>query len=416
MNGEIHQEGKRISVKGNIGVSDLQVLCAALYQAIDQRGYADVTLDFSICDGITEAVMLPLMPIVTKYRERNDIDFRLIEPQEDILRRLFVNANWAHYIAPDGYHPNPHEGGHVPALRFGDDGDEGQGEILDRVMGLILSRLQTDRDTLKAVEWSLGEIMDNVSSHAESPVGGFVQATAYLNQNSVEFVVADAGIGIPASMSMNDHAAALLDVINEGVTRDKTRNAGNGLFGSYQVATLSHGSFEIRSGFGLLYRTGTENLMNRRLTAPYQGTSVRCRIGLEERGLLDKALRFRGEPHDPPYDYIERKFESDEGDLAVEMKDEARHDFGSRQGGRRIRGMLENLLRERRIIVLDFSGVGVISSSFADEVFGRLFVDMGPRAFMTRIEMRHVDPTVGGLIDRAIVQRTRLGNGATDTG
>ena len=139
-----------------------------------------------------------------------------------------------------------------------------------------------------------------------------------------------------------------------------------------------------------------------------------CRIGLDERALLDKALRFKGEPHDPPYDYIERRFENDGGDLTVEMRDEARHDFGSRQGARRIRGMLENLLRERRTIVLDFSGVGVISNSFADEVFGRLFVEMGPRAFMTRIEMHHVDPTVEGLIDSAIVQRTKLGNGATD--
>ena len=48
MNGEIHREGKWISVKGSIGVSDLHVLCAALYHAIDQRGYADVTLDFLI--------------------------------------------------------------------------------------------------------------------------------------------------------------------------------------------------------------------------------------------------------------------------------------------------------------------------------------------------------------------------------
>ena len=415
MRGEVHRDGGRISIKGGIGASDLHVLCSVLHQAIDQRGYADVTLDFSICDGITEAVMLPLMPIVTKYRERNGVDFQLIEPQEDGLGRLFINTNWAHYIAPGDYQPNLHEGGHVPALRFGEAGDESQGEILDRVMSLILSRLETDRDTLKAVEWSLGEIMDNVASHAESPVGGFVQATAYLNQNSVEFVVADAGIGIPASMGMGDHTSALRDVINEGVTRDKTRNAGNGLFGSYQVATLSHGSFEIRSGFGLLYRTGAGNLTNRRLTAPYQGTSVRCRIGLEERGLLDKALRFRGEPHDPPFDYIERKFESDGDDLTVKMKDEASRDFGSRHGGRRVRGMLENLLRERRIVVLDFTGVGVVSSSFADEVFGRLFVEMGPRAFMTRIDMRHVDPTVEGLIDRAIVQRTRLGNGVTET-
>lgn len=73
--------------------------------------------------------------------------------------------------------------------------------------------------------------------------------------------------------------------------------------------------------------------------------------------------------------------------------------------------MLENLLREGQAVTLDFSGVGVVSSSFADEVFGRLFVEMGPRAFMTRIAMRNVDRTVEGLIDRAIVQRTRLGNG-----
>ena len=126
--------------------------------------------------------------------------------------------------------------------------------------------------------------------------------------------------------------------------------------------------------------------------------------------LLDEALRFEGKPHDPAYDYIERKFENEAGELIFNMKEHAERDFSSRQGGKRVRQTIENLLSERRAIALDFIGVGVISSSFADEVFGRLFVDMGPRAFMTRIEMRNVDRTVGGLIDRAIVQRTRLGN------
>ena len=127
--------------------------------------------------------------------------------------------------------------------------------------------------------------------------------------------------------------------------------------------------------------------------------------------MLDKALKFKGRSHDPPYDYIERQFENEEGELIFNVKDKAQRDTGSRQGGKRIRGMIENLLRERRPVIIDFDGVGVISSSFADEVFGRLFVEMGPRAFMTRIQMRNVDPTVEGLIDRAIMQRTRLGNG-----
>lgn len=73
--------------------------------------------------------------------------------------------------------------------------------------------------------------------------------------------------------------------------------------------------------------------------------------------------------------------------------------------------MIENLMAGSDVIVIDFSGIGVVSSSFADEVFGRLFVKMGPGAFMRRIEMRNVDSIVEGLIDRAIVQRTRLGNG-----
>lgn len=99
--------------------------------------------------------------------------------------------------------------------------------------------------------------------------------------------------------------------------------------------------------------------------------------------------------------------------MIFNMREKAWREFGSRQGGKRIRGTIENLLNFAHSIILDFDGVGVISSSFADEVFGRLFVDMGPRAFMTRIEMRNVDPTVEGLIDRAIVQRTKLGNGNT---
>ncbi len=96
-----------------------------------------------------------------------------------------------------------------------------------------------------------------------------------------------------------------------------------------------------------------------------------------------------------------------------QVKEQASWAFASREGGRQVRATIQNLLRQtsRAPVILDFDGVGVFSSSFADEVFGRLFVEMGPRGFMTRIRMRNTDPTVDGLIDRAIEQRTRLGNG-----
>ncbi|MYB05171.1 MAG: DUF4325 domain-containing protein [Gemmatimonadetes bacterium] len=407
--GEVEHRDGHVVVGASVGPPDTHRLCAGLHQAA-QRGNARITLDFSACTGITQAVMLPLMPIVTTYRERRGVVFRLLLPSDDGLSRLFVNTNWAHHIDPDAFQPNVHEGGHVPALRFEDDGANGQDAILVRVMELILRNLDTSRDTLKAVEWSLGEIMENVPIHAESPVGGFVQATAYSGGNAVEFVVADGGIGIPASMGAADDQSALTDAITEGVTRDPKRNAGNGLFGSYQVAVLSDGVFELRSGWGLLRRIGDGDLRTEPSTAPYPGTSVRCRIGLGDPGLLARALRFRGQSHDPPHDYLQREYEDNHGAMIVNMKKKASLDFGSRRGGRRMRRMVRNLLVGHPSVVLDFDGVGIITSSFADEFFGRLFVAMGPRAFMTRIRMINVDLTVEGLIDRAILQRSRLGN------
>jgi len=407
---EIRRSKNCIHIKGNASPIHLRALCAKLFETVEKRGFRDVTLDFSLCKSITEAVMLPIMPLVANYR-RNDVGFDCILPQDERLQRLFLNANWAHHINPGNHPPTSHIGGHVPALQFGDGDIEKSTGILDRIMDMILGQLKVERTVLKAVEWSLWEIMDNVSNHAESPVGGFVQATAYETSNRVEFVVADTGVGIPKSMGMGNHAEALRKAIDEGVTRDPAKNAGNGLYGSYRVASLSGGIFEIRSLYGFLLCSPEGKIVNRRETVPYTGTSVRCGIGLGESKLLEKALQFKGEPYDPPYDHIERRFEDDAGHLTFNIKQEAHRDLGSRRGGRRIRGMIENLLREHRQVILDFDGVTVISSSFADEVFGRLFVDMGPRAFMKQITMRNVDLTVGGLIDRAIVQRTKLGNG-----
>lgn len=407
----VSRSDNRISVREQVSHFHMRRIAASLHRAITVAGYQDVTLDFSLCTGVTEAVMLPLMPIVAKYRKEN-IDFTLIPPIQEDLARLFANTNWAHHVSPDTYELSHHEGGHVPALLFGDNDLDDAYQILDRVLDLILRQLETSRDTLKAVEWSLCEIMDNVSSHAESEIGGFIQATAYKQGNRVEFVVADAGIGIPASMGMANHDEALQRAIDEGVTSKPAENAGNGLYGSYQAAFLSGGQFEINSLFGHLFCDGTTGQVTcKRENIPYAGTSVRCSINVHDPDLLGKALQFKGRSHDPGFDYIERKYEGDSDDIVFILKDEAQRDFGSRHSGARIRRMIENLTKDHARIVIDFASVGIISSSFADEVFGRLFVKLGPRAFMTRVRMQNVDPTIEGLIDRAILQRTRLGDG-----
>ena len=73
---------------------------AGMYQIIEDRGFSDLTLDFTDCDAVTETVILPLLPIIEQYRTTDNIDFKLKLPQQDDLRRLFLNTGWAHFIEP----------------------------------------------------------------------------------------------------------------------------------------------------------------------------------------------------------------------------------------------------------------------------------------------------------------------------
>ena len=88
------------------------------------------------------------------------------------------------------------------------------------------------------------------------------------------------------------------------------------------------------------------------------------------------------------------------------MEEEA-DSFSSRESARGFRTKVANLMdmANDRVIALDFSNVPVISSSFADEVFGRLFSELGPVRFMRYVKLHNTSELVGSLIDRAIVQR-----------
>lgn len=135
---------------------------------------------------------------------------------------------------------------------------------------------------------------------------------------------------------------------------------------------------------------------------------MRASINYAFEQLLEKALIFKGKNHDPGGDYIERGLESSNDELQFRVSSEL-STFGSREAGRLARNKIENLMdRGRASIIFDFSDIHIISSSFADEVFGKLFVDLGPIKFGQLCKFTNVDSTVQNLIDRAISQRMKL--------
>lgn len=350
------------------------------------------------------------------------MDVSLILPSEDNLRRLFLNANWAHFLSPDEYGPSTFRGyTQVPATLY--NSDEEQNKAVNRIVNAILGAIpEIGRKDFAALEWSINELTDNVLVHSQSPVGGFVQVSTFQrNRKRVAFIVADAGIGIPRSLREGHHdissdVEALDLAIREGVTRDKSVGQGNGLFGSYQICSHSKGFFQLESGYGRLRfddRTGLHISTER---VPYDGTLVVAEIDFSVPHLLEEALQFGGKVHSS-FDYVESHYEDTQAQRVLFEVAEESNSFGSRVAGTPLRNRLANLARmcPNQQIIIDFTDVALVSSSFADELIGKLFVELGPMTFMGRFKLIGVSFTVQQLIDRAISQRLAVGRTSIPT-
>lgn len=411
---DIGTENNRVLVRGALELHNYHRLLAALYNVVVKEGHNNVLLDFSECTASSSGPMLSLIAEVHRLRgEQKGLVFELRPPEDRTLVNLFRNTNWAHELDAD--HPESIYRGHpnVPVIHYTDP--VGQQQAVKNMLDAIMRSMPISaRSELSAMEWALGETTDNVLQHSQSETGGFVQLTSF-SQQRIEYAVADTGIGIPDSLRASEGMAlsdadALEKAIREGITRDPNVGAGNGLFGSYQISFACKSNFCIHSGFGRLLYTLNDGLSIHKDYIPHRGTLIVGQIDLSAPGVLAKALRFDGKQYEPAVDSFELHYEEKDSDDSVIRVGEEHGSLSSRAAAKVFRIKIENMLRlsRNKRIVVNFTDVPVVSSSFADEVFGRLFTTLGPVRFMQSIRLRAMNPTVQGLIDRAIEQRMHL--------
>jgi hypothetical protein len=235
-------------------------------------------------------------------------------------------------------------------------------------------------------------------SHDPSSFKGYTQipATQYLSskdQSKAVNRIVNAILGAIPEIGRADFAA-LEWAINE-LTDNVLVHSQSPVGGFVQVST-----FHKKDGL---------HLKNERI--PYDGTLVVAEIDFSVPHLLEEALHFGGRKHTPT-DFLELNYEDEIAErVNFKIADEAAS-FGSRVAGTPIRNKLINIARmcPSQRIVIDFTSVALISSSFADEVVGKLFVELGPMMFMGRFQVVGTSHTVQALIDRAISQRVAVGN------
>ncbi len=279
--------------------------------------------------------------------------------------------------------------------------------LADRIVKELLERMSLGEGVHTAFNWCLWEVMDNVIQHSQAEYG-FVETQAHPQRQRLAVCVADAGIGILTSLSGSKHRPrneedAITLAIQEKVTRDANAGQGNGLRGLYQIVAQNDGRLSISSGRGVLDARGSDAPQTYgtswEIDGENVGTTVDFQIPTANPIDVSSALGHQ------PVNVVMESFEADNGEVRISVTKEAQG-LGTRRAAEPLRTKVINILRETRgNVVIDFDGVPLVSSSFADEFVARMVTELGFVAFQQAVRLENMSGLVQRMVNHAVMQR-----------
>lgn len=353
---------------------------------------------------------VPFAAYLAYLRENTDLNIEVRMPDD---RRIHCIEN---QLTIDSY---DRQGGDTlthSAWRYDTESDAQK--LTGMYMEALTDQVQCEEGVIDSINWCLYEVMDNVFAHSQAG-SGYVMMQLHRVERRCVIAVADTGIGIQKSLWCSEKPKASLDVLKDpsssieyalgqGATSKGGAHQGNGLFGLRRSVEVNGGALTVTSGWGSWsLRAGEVDLSTDRWRAlpdkeDHQSTVIDWQLDCSQKVRIDEAM---GSSY-PINDFLET-IEDDSGVYRVSVS-EIEESLGSRKLGAEIRTRLENYLNAAaglQYVVLDFKGVGVVSSSFADEVLGKLAAAMGEQQFRRRVFIENASVTNRSLIERAISLR-----------
>lgn len=275
------------------------------------------------------------------------------------------------------------------------------------VCDLVAHRLDDARSFVPALEWALYEIIDNILIHAQAEVPGVLCAQYLPHQHRLDVAICDMGQGIKASLgssrTLASHGEAVTMALQRGVTRDTSVGQGNGLAGALEITRRNHGSFRVWSG-DAVYRLKRGEDAGVRAIPAVPGTGVL--FSLDTRHPVDLTETWiAGNGKSCIDSMFLASAAADAGERGIDVAGEC-VSTGSRPPATGLRRKILALLPDmEEPLVLDFTRVPRASSSFLDELLGRLAQALGLQEFERRVRITGMDPLVHRLANVVIAQR-----------
>ena len=283
--------------------------------------------------------------------------------------------------------------------------------ILSAFLDELSKTDELEKGILPGIEWCLYEVMDNVIQHSKANTG-FVMGQIHKSNKHIAFTIFDYGQGIYNSLKDSIHSPrhpidAITLSIKEGVTRDKKIGQGNGMFGLHQIMKFNKGSLSITSNSAAYFLR--DDVSKTFKNIPTISKEIGCttldfQLNYSNGFSIEDALNINAKP----FEYVNIKvenLENDYGNVRYSLKDMA-SGYGTRQSGMRVRNEILNIYKEsNKIIIIDFEEIAVISSSFADELIGKLVVGLGFFGFNNIIRLKNMNSLIQSIVQRSVGQR-----------
>ncbi|MHA7812862.1 MAG: STAS-like domain-containing protein [Phycisphaerales bacterium] len=372
-----------------------------------------IVYNFSNC---TKAFPNVILPILCDYKllelNKNAVSFR--PPEDKELLKLFEHNGVLHQFSPSSYEP-PTKASDKHLCVFHLSSIDQQQLLVNEIIDLLMRGSIIDSNVLDATRWIFNEITGNIFDHSESPFGGFVQLDVHKN-GRIALTVCDGGIGILKSLqSSNSHqeirtdADAIEYALRRGVTRDPASNQGNGLAGSIDLAKAFRGRISVRSGQGLFMWEYPTKFRKSNSCENLFGTLLDIQLDSNvavNKQKLGTYITGNESTDYAPYDVlVEDYLDLESNTMALRLSDET-FGTGNRVAGRQMFNKCMNLLlNTSHRIHIDWHGLPLIASSYADEFIGKLFSHLGPVDFSNRIVMTGIDEVNKKIINTVIMQR-----------
>lgn len=381
---------------------DVSGFIFAITQA-ERMGYADVVIDATQISRVFPNASVPIAAIIRHFRE-NGMTVT-VSSRPGFVERV-------HFADPLPALRDRLEAEVDPVSRLWEFHDERMvNDLVTALTHSVMEKIECSTGVIQSFEWSLNEVMDNVLQHSEAP-SGYAMVQVHAATKRLAVCVADLGLGIFGTLVQSAHKPrtvvdSITMAVKEGVTRDSSIGQGNGLWGLLQIVKSNGGRLNITCGEGAVFMRGSD--VTTFYGLPYvdpahRGTIVDFQIDANR--TIDIADVLGGHK---PVNLTLEALETDTGDHLISIRDHA-HGTGTRRAAEQIRNMVCNLFAEGASrVTLDFSGVAIVSSSFADEFLGKLVVKYGFVGFQNRVQLLGMNDAVQGIVHRSVAQRMMEG-------